>query len=161
MKKTIQEALRAIEKARDGSKRSDGASAGAIFMRLGALSKQLGAFHARVLKTEGLSASEYQLLSLAWSQGPRAPKDLNKLLLLTSGALTSALHRLEDAGLVRREANPEDARSVLIVITPSGAKLAKRLVALEGEAQARALLPLSRSHQREIVHALDRLIDVL
>ena len=102
MQKMIQEALRAIDSARDGKTRQIDPAAAAIFIRLGAVSRQVSAFHANVLKTEGLSASEYQLLALVWSLGPQAPRDLNKLLLLTTGALTNALDRLQDAGHVRR-----------------------------------------------------------
>jgi DNA-binding MarR family transcriptional regulator len=160
MKKTIQQALRAIEQAREGSLREIDSSAGAIFMRLAALSRQLAAFHGTVLKSEGLSASEYQLLALLWAQGPCAPKNLNQLIQLTSGALTNALDRLQKAGHVRRRPNPEDARSVFIELTPAGSRLAERLVALESEAQTRQLNQLSRAEKREVVDALDRLIDV-
>lgn len=160
MKKKIQQALRAIEQAREGSPHEIDSSAGAIFMRLSALSRQLATFHGKVLKPEGLATSEYQLLALLWAQGPCVPKNLNQLLLLTSGALTNALDRLQKAGHVRRRPNPEDARSVFIELTPAGAHLAERLVALETEAQTRQLNPLSRAEKREIVDALDRLIDV-
>jgi DNA-binding MarR family transcriptional regulator len=114
-----------------------------------------------VLKAEGLATSEYQLLALAWAHGPQAPKELNKLLLLTSGALTSALDRLQTAGHIRRRPNPRDARSVLVELTAGGSRLAERLVALETEAQTRQLLPLSRAQKREVVVALDQLIDLL
>jgi DNA-binding MarR family transcriptional regulator len=160
MKKTIQQALRAIEKARDGSVREIDSSAGAIFMRLAALSRQLATFHGQVLKSEGVATSEYQLLALLWAQGPCAPKDLNQLLLLTSGALTNALDRLQKAGHVRRRPNREDARSVFIELTPAGSRLAERLVALESEAQTRQLNQLTRAEKREVVDALDQLIDV-
>ena len=161
MKKAIQEALRAIEQARGGNPREVDSSAGAIFMRLAALSRQLNAFHTGVLKSEGLSASEYQLLALAWSLGPQPPRDLNRLLQLTSGALTNALDRLQKAGHIRRRPNPDDARSVIVELTAGGARLAERLVALEMEAQSRQLMALSREDKREVVAALDRLIDVL
>jgi DNA-binding MarR family transcriptional regulator len=161
MKKDIQEALRMFERNHPQTGGRGDALAAAIFMRLAALSRQLNAFHAGVLEAEGLSTSEYQLLALAWSQGPRPPRDLNRLLQLTSGALTSALDRLQEAGHVRRRPNPEDGRSVLIELTASGARLAERLVTLEMDAQARQLTALSGGERREVVAALDRLIDVL
>ena len=161
MKRTIRDSLRAIEKARKGSPNAAEGSAGAIFMRLAALARQLGSFHAEVLRAEGLSTSEYQLLALAWSLGPQPPRELNSLPQLSSGALTNALDRLQKAGHVRRRANPKDKRSVLIELTAKGAKLAERLVELEMEAQVRQLVPLSRAEKREVVAALDRLIAVL
>ncbi|MBW2270592.1 MAG: MarR family transcriptional regulator [Deltaproteobacteria bacterium] len=160
MKKTIQQALRAIEQARHGNSRGIDSSAAAIFMRLAALSRRLNAFHSAALKSEGLSTSEYQLLALAWSLGPQPPRDLNGLLLLTSGALTNALDRLQQAGHIRRRRNPEDGRSVIVELTAGGSRLAERLVPLEMAAQARQLAALSRAEKREVVTALDRLIDV-
>lgn len=161
MKKLIQQSLRAIEQAREGDDRATDPAAAAIFIRLGAVSRQLAAFHASVLKPEGLSASEYQLLALVWSLGPQTPRELNKLLLLTSGAMTNALDRLQKAGHVRRLPNPDDARSILVELTPSGSRLAARLVGLEMEAQAQQLASLSRAEKREVAAALDRLIGVL
>jgi DNA-binding MarR family transcriptional regulator len=161
MQKMIQEALRAIDSARDEKTRQIDPAAAAIFIRLGAVSRQVSAFHANVLKTEGLSASEYQLLALVFSLGPQAPRDLNKILLLTSGALTNALDRLQEAGHIRRRPNPEDARSVLVGLTAGGRRQAKRLVVLEMEAQSRQLASLTRAEKREAIDALDQLIDVL
>ncbi len=53
-----------------------------------------------------------------------------------------------------------DARSVLVEVTAGGARLADRLVTLEMEAQAGQLMTLSRREKKEVVVALDRLIDV-
>jgi DNA-binding MarR family transcriptional regulator len=156
----IQDALRAYDRVPPGKAGRVDSSAAAIFIRLGALSRQLSAFHANVLKPEGLSASEYQLLALVWSLGPQAARDLNRILLLTSGALTNALDRLQNAGHIRRRPNPEDARSVLVELTASGARVAERIVDLEMKAQSRQLMQLSRAEKREVVAALDRLIDV-
>lgn len=49
---------------------------------------------------------------------------------VTQPAMTQLISRLEDAGLVRREASPEDGRVVLVVITNKGrATLAQRRAA--------------------------------
>ena len=108
-----------------------------------------------------MGTRQVRIAERAWSLGPQAPKELNKLLLLTSGALTNALDRLQAAGHIRRRPNPEDARSVLVELTAAGSQLAERLVALEMEAQAHQLMPLSRAEKKEVVEALDRLIGVL
>ena len=44
--------------------------------------------------------------------------------------MTNAVQRLEDAGLVRRDANPDDGRSVLATITPAGRELVERCTEL-------------------------------
>lgn len=50
---------------------------------------------------------------------------------------------------------------MIVELTAGGARLAESLVALEMEAQSRQLMALSREDKREVVAALDRLIDVL
>ncbi|MCU1536529.1 MAG: transcriptional regulator, MarR family, partial [Humibacillus sp.] len=41
-------------------------------------------------------------------------------------SVTNAVDRLEDAGLVTRTAHPEDRRTVLVALTPTGRTLAER-----------------------------------
>ena len=58
---------------------------------------------------------------------------------LSSGGITVALDRLEKAGYVRREPNPEDRRSLLIMLIP--ARLRKVAAMYEGvENETRRLL---------------------
>jgi MarR family transcriptional regulator, organic hydroperoxide resistance regulator len=52
-------------------------------------------------------------------QGAR-PGDLARLSGLTTGGVTVALDRLEKAGFVHRERNPDDRRSVIIRMNPEG-----------------------------------------
>ena len=42
--------------------------------------------------------------------------------MISSGGLTDRLDRLEAAGLVRRRPSEEDARSMLVELTPAGRK---------------------------------------
>ncbi|MDX1578496.1 MAG: MarR family transcriptional regulator [Gemmatimonadota bacterium] len=52
------------------------------------------------------------------------PSELSRQTLLTSGAMTNRIDRLEAAGLARRgDRSAEDRRSVLVRLTPAGKKL--------------------------------------
>jgi DNA-binding MarR family transcriptional regulator len=48
------------------------------------------------------------------------PTELYRSLLLSSGAMTNRLDRLEQAGLVTRLADPDDGRRVLVRLTEQG-----------------------------------------
>jgi DNA-binding MarR family transcriptional regulator len=48
------------------------------------------------------------------------PSEIAARILVTSGTLTPMLDRLETAKFVRREPNPEDRRSVIVVLTDKG-----------------------------------------
>lgn len=53
-----------------------------------------------------------------------APKDLLKELLITSGAVSKQVDRLQERGLVTRIADPDLLRGVLIRLEPAGRELA-------------------------------------
>lgn len=54
------------------------------------------------------------------NQGPLTPRELAARMDITSGTVTPLLDRLEKAGLLSRNNNPADRRSLLISITPAG-----------------------------------------
>lgn len=58
------------------------------------------------------------------------PGELLKVSLLTSGAITNRIDRVEKLGLVERHREPNDRRGVVVRLTPAGKKLADRAIAL-------------------------------
>jgi MarR family transcriptional regulator, organic hydroperoxide resistance regulator len=76
-----------------------------------------------LLDEVGLTYPQYLVLLLLWQGGPRPVKDLGAALHLDSGTLSPLLKRLEAAGLVRRERQPGDERSVLVSLTEAGRDL--------------------------------------
>lgn len=53
--------------------------------------------------------------------GPQTQRDLGGRLLLTSGAVTLLVDRLERLGLVRRRPHPSDRRATLVELMPDAA----------------------------------------
>uniref|UniRef100_UPI001F244674 MarR family transcriptional regulator n=1 Tax=Cronobacter sakazakii TaxID=28141 RepID=UPI001F244674 len=49
-----------------------------------------------------------------------SPTQLYTSLLVTSGAMTNRLNHLEEQGLIKRIADPDDKRSTLVSLTASG-----------------------------------------
>lgn len=91
--------------------------------RISAISKHLGRAFEETLAGQGLNHGEYKLLlRLATrSQDNRmSAGDLSRALLLSSGAMTNRLDRLEAAGHVRRVPDPKDRRGVLVELTEQG-----------------------------------------
>jgi len=72
------------------------------------------------------------------------PSEIGGRILLPSASITSTLDVLERRGWVRRVANPDDRRSVLIEITPAGRRTADQL------------LPGIRSLERNVLSALTK-----
>ncbi|NKX55425.1 MarR family winged helix-turn-helix transcriptional regulator [Arthrobacter mobilis] len=67
-----------------------------------------------------LGASDLVALGYLHEGGPTAPRDLAAMMGITSGSITAMLDRVERAGFLVRNNNPEDRRSILVSITPAG-----------------------------------------
>lgn len=65
--------------------------------------------------------------------------DLGRSMHTTNASVTTMIQSLEHDGLVRRVANPDDARSSLAQLTAAGSRLARRAVAIQHEHMERAL----------------------
>lgn len=67
-----------------------------------------------------LGPSDLAALDHLYNSGSMAPKDLSALMGVTSGTMTALLDRVEKAGFLKRERNPDDRRALLIQLTPAG-----------------------------------------
>jgi DNA-binding MarR family transcriptional regulator len=61
-----------------------------------------------------MTATDLQVMDILESSGPTTAGQLADLTGLTTGAITGMLNRLEEAGLVRRERDPNDGRRVIV-----------------------------------------------
>ncbi len=99
--------------------------------RLQRLGKLLGQRVNEVLAPLELSPSGFDVLATVRRHGPpysMTPTELTRATMLTSGAMTNRLDRLEAQGLLQREANPNDRRGVRVVLTKRGRELVDRAI---------------------------------
>src|SRR5260370_17579584 len=59
-----------------------------------------------------------EVMDVLHLNGPMTAGQLADLAGLTTGAITGMLNRLEEAGLVRRERDPNDGRRVIVRLAP-------------------------------------------
>lgn len=80
------------------------------------------------LQPFGLSIADFDVLNTLRRVGDAhrgcKPTDLARASLITTGAMTSRLDRLERAGMIGRTPDPADRRGVLIRLTARGNKVA-------------------------------------
>lgn len=76
----------------------------------------------------GLTYPQYLVLLVLWEQDNQMMKHIGERLHLDSGTLTPLLKRLEAAGIVRRQRDPDDERQVRIILTPKGHSLKEQAV---------------------------------
>lgn len=136
------------------------ASAMAVAGRVLHLGRLLEAQADECLKALELSYTELDLLATLRRSGAPyrlSPTDLRRSVLLTSGAMTACLNRLQRRGLLRREADPHDGRSLFAVLTAKGVKLAERAIALRFEQARLAVAGLDAGEQATLAGLLRKL----
>jgi DNA-binding MarR family transcriptional regulator len=83
---------------------------------------------AEISGNAGLKPAQFQVLAELLGRDPAAMtvSDLARAVVLTSGAMTPLLDRLDERGLIHRQTDPEDRRSRRITITEKGRSLIAR-----------------------------------
>jgi DNA-binding MarR family transcriptional regulator len=90
-------------------------------------------FNAKTAESVGLGVTDMQMIHTLQLYGPSTPGRLAAWTGLSSGGVTVALDRLEHAGYIKREPNPADRRSLLIMLAPGRTR---KLEALYEEVEA-------------------------
>lgn len=83
---------------------------------------------AALLRPLGLTYARYQVLGMLRWAGPLTLGAVGRGLWITPATVTSAVDRLENAGLCRRVAHPTDARATHVEITAKGSRLFDKAV---------------------------------
>ena len=86
-----------------------------------------------VLGSDDLAANvSIATLTLLYTNGPQRPTQIAELTGLTSGGATKLITRLENAGLVGREAGtvPADARAVVVFLTGLGSEKVEEVITI-------------------------------
>ncbi len=83
---------------------------------------------ASVLRPLGLTFARYQVLGMLRWVDSLTLGAVGRRLWITPATVTSAVDRLENAGLTRRVPHPTDARATLVEITDKGRRLFDRAV---------------------------------
>ncbi|MGH2457609.1 MAG: MarR family winged helix-turn-helix transcriptional regulator [Chloroflexota bacterium] len=86
----------------------------AIQRALRALSARSVLFSQAIAERLGLNASDLECLGFLFDEGSATAGRLAELTGLTTGAITGVVDRLEKAGYVRREKDPNDRRRVIV-----------------------------------------------
>ena len=124
-----------------------------IVLRIQALAKILGEKTAQRLNEYDLQWWQYDVLSTLRRQGypyRLAATELADSVMLTSGAMTNRIDRLEEAGLINRVADAEDRRRVLVELTSNGLKLIEDAAETRFQSAAEAIACLDDRQKSQL-----------
>jgi DNA-binding MarR family transcriptional regulator len=105
----------------------------------------------------GLSMTAAATLAAIERLGPQRLTVLAAREAVTQPAMTQLVSRLEESGLVRREASPEDGRVVLVVMTDEGRAVLARRRSVRSERMAAIIAQLGPEHRAALAIALPAL----
>jgi MarR family 2-MHQ and catechol resistance regulon transcriptional repressor len=77
------------------------------------------------IEDTGLCASDFGVLEALLHKGSLPVNALGKLVLLTSGSITTSVDRLVERGFVARKDDPNDRRVRIVSLTADGRRLIK------------------------------------
>ena len=103
-----------------------------------------------------LSIGEFDVLAALLREPNQTltPKQIQDLVLISSGGLTNRINKLEKKGLVQRILNPEDRRSWLINLLPKGETLIKKVVPSHLSIETKAIKNLTFQEYQQLSEIL-------
>ncbi|CAE6902176.1 helix_turn_helix multiple antibiotic resistance protein [Vibrio sp. B1FIG11] len=133
----------------------------AIMGRLMRIAKHMENHVAELHKRYDLKMGEFDVLATLRRSGKPyrlTPSELISSMMLTSGAMTNRLDKLEKKGLIAREHSKEDRRSVTVELTAKGFELIDSLIEQHLQAQHELMGSLSSTEKGQVNQALKLLL---
>jgi DNA-binding MarR family transcriptional regulator len=116
----------------------------------------LSLFRNAMSEWAGLNATDMECLRFLFLKHISTPSELARQTGLTSGATTAMLDRLEKAGLIERQPNPDDRRGTLITPAKSAAEKAASWFESARKAQEELISSYSESELEIIADVFEQ-----
>ncbi len=96
-------------------------------------------------KNYDITPEQWAVLNRLWVQDGIPPKELAELTFKDQPTTVRIVSKLENKGLISKNFNPEDNRSILIFLTPKGLELKNILIPLGFEALKKAIRGIDKN----------------
>lgn len=116
---------------------------------------------ARELKPHGLHYTDFDILATLRRKGSPfelTPSELAASVILTSGAMTAAIGRLEKAALVKRTQDKVDRRSRRVKLTAKGVRLVDKTIGVRFSIAKANLEPLKETEIAKLAEFLKKML---
>jgi DNA-binding MarR family transcriptional regulator len=132
-----------------------------VLSRVTRLARHLDRARREAFAAHDLEGWEFDVLAALRRSGPPYALSAGQLgseTLVTSGTMTNRIDRLEQRGMVRREADPSDRRGVRVVLTDAGRRTVDGAMADLVSRERQILDVLPEGGQVELAGLLRRLV---
>lgn len=121
-----------------------------------AVSKEVVRLYKPFLDEIGLTYTQYIAMMVLWEKRSLTVKELGEYLYLDSGTLTPLLKKMEAQGIVSRQRNAADERSVIVSVTDAGEALRARAANIPE--RIGACLPLTKNEAETLYQLLYKVL---
>jgi MarR family transcriptional regulator, 2-MHQ and catechol-resistance regulon repressor len=104
-----------------------------------------------------LCSSDFAILELLLHRGPQPVNAIGRRIDLTSGAISSAVDRLEAQSLVARTSDPEDRRTRFVSLTPKGTARIREVFGEHKVAMDGATSGLTKAERETLINLIKKL----
>lgn len=127
----------------------------AVVRGYGAVQRHMEPYFARF----GITPPQFQVLTIVNRLQDQQPtqRRLARELYVSFPNVTVMLARLEEAGLIRRQGNPDDRREKFVELTPKGRALLRRIWMVHQEQLDRVMAGLTGREQVELMRLLNKM----
>lgn len=132
-----------------------------VIGRISRASRYIDQFLQQNFAQFGLNGGEFDVLATLRRSGAPyqlTPTALFSSLMLSSGAMTNRLDRLENAGYIERQPHPNDRRGTLVTLTTQGLELIDSVVAAHIATEQKILTSLTPEEQQVLAGLLRKLL---
>jgi MarR family 2-MHQ and catechol resistance regulon transcriptional repressor len=111
----------------------------------------------RSIESSEVGLSDFAVMEMLLHKGPQPVNEIGRRIELTSGAITTAVDRLESRDLVTREAHQHDRRARIVRLTARGKEQAAKVFAIHKTAMDLAASGLSKAEREILIRLLKKL----
>ena len=129
--------------------------------RISRISRHLDQLLQKNYSQFGLNGGEFDVLATLRRSGypyKLSPTQLFSSLMLSSGAMTNRLDRLENVGLIKRGPNPNDRRGILVTLTEQGIELMDKAYPAHIANEQQMLASLTKAEQDILTDLLRKML---
>src|SRR3954469_11867763 len=132
----------------------------AVVGRISRLARRIDLAQRETFARFDLDPAGFDVLATLRRSGPGyalTPGELMRTAMVTSGAITQRLDRLEARGLVNRARHPDDGRAVRVELTEAGRRLVDEVLPAHLATEERLIAALSPADRDALAGLLRRL----
>jgi len=109
------------------------------------------------LAPHGVTPGQYAVLRCLWDENGQTARKLADRLALDGSTITGILDRMEQKGLIEKQADPKDRRALQVMLTATGRSLQEPLSQVIDNANRKALLSLEERQVQALKQMLQNI----